>query len=70
MTLQLQRFTLDMVTFNRKKLNDRVTFPLTLNMNHFLDEAKQHDLQQTEDLIKQNPLEGVRPALFKAVAQK
>ena len=44
LTLQLQRFTLDMTTFNRKKLNDRVTFPLTLNMNHFLNEAKQNDL--------------------------
>lgn len=38
MTLQLRRFTVDMNTFQMKKLNDRVTFPLTLNMNHFLDE--------------------------------
>lgn len=38
--LQLQRFTLDMQTFNRKKLNDRVSFPLYLNMNRFLSDQK------------------------------
>ena len=61
LTLQLQRFTLDMQTFNRKKINDRVTFPLTLNMNHFLNEEKQNDQDQTDEMIKKNPLNEVRP---------
>ena len=47
LTLHLQRFTLDYTTFMRKKLNDRMTFPLVLNMNHFLDEQKQNDPAQT-----------------------
>jgi len=25
-------------TWQRKKLNDKVSFPMVLNMNHFLDE--------------------------------
>ena len=59
-----------MQTFMRKKINDRVTFPLTLNMNHFLNETKQNDPLQTEELIKLNPLNEVRPAQFKAAVQK
>lgn len=51
LTLQLQRFTMDMRTWQRKKLDERVTFPLVLNMNHFLDEAKQSDPNQLKDLI-------------------
>ena len=35
--LQLQRFTIDYTTFNRKKINDEVSFPLILNVNPFLD---------------------------------
>lgn len=35
--LQLNRFTLDMTTFNRKKINDKVAFPPVLNINPFLD---------------------------------
>jgi ubiquitin C-terminal hydrolase len=35
--LQLNRFTLDMTTFNRKKINEKVAFPLVLNVNPFLD---------------------------------
>jgi len=50
MTLQLQRFTLDMNTFQRKKLNDRVTFPMLLNMNHFLNEKMQTDPEATLQL--------------------
>ena len=39
--LQLNRFTLDMQTFNRKKLNDLVSFPLILNVNAFLESQNQ-----------------------------
>ena len=41
--LQLTRFTLDMQTWNRKKLNDNVSFPLLLNMNPFLDSEQLKD---------------------------
>lgn len=51
LTLQLQRFTLDYRTWQRKKLDERVTFPLILNMNHFLDEAKQTDPEKLKELI-------------------
>jgi len=66
LTLQLQRFTLDLNTWQRKKLNERVSFPLVLNMNHFLNEQKQQDWSQTETLIKENPLNEVRPTQFRA----
>lgn len=49
-----------MNTWQRKKLNDKVSFPLVLNMNHFLDEEKQSDLAMTQALIKQNPLLGLK----------
>ena len=47
LTLQLNRFTLDIHSWQHKKLNDRVSFPLTLNMNHFLEESAQSDLSKT-----------------------
>ena len=34
--LQLNRFTYDQANYTKVKLNDRMTFPLTLNMNFFL----------------------------------
>jgi len=40
LTFQLNRFTLDTNTWQRKKLNDKVSFPVVLNMNHFLDETR------------------------------
>ena len=61
LTLQLNRFTIDMNTWQRKKLNDRVSFPLLLNMNHFLNEAKQSDLNLAEALKRENPLLDVKP---------
>ena len=54
--LQLQRFTLDVTTFNRKKLNDEVSFPLYLNMNHFLDPETAADSEKLNQLINENPL--------------
>ena len=66
----MARFTLDYRTWQRKKLDERVTFPLILNMNHFLDEAKQSDPEQLKDLISQNPLKDVRPSSFKVNAVK
>ena len=70
LTLQLQRFTLDMNTFYRKKLNDRVSFPVYLNMNHFLDEEKLQDEKMVEELIKSNPLDEVKPSKFKQDAAR
>ena len=66
LTLQMQRFTLDMATFNRKKLNNKVSFPPLLNMNHFMDDEKVSDYQTTRSLIDENPLHKVHPSEFKA----
>jgi len=38
--LQLKRFDLDYETMQRKKLNDKVTFPLILNMNPYITGRK------------------------------
>ena len=35
LTLHLKRFDLDYETFQRKKINDRVSFPQILNLNKF-----------------------------------
>lgn len=37
LTLHLKRFDFDYKTFHRIKLNDKVTFPKTLNLNHFIN---------------------------------
>lgn len=52
--LQLNRFTLDMTTFNRKKINDKVAFPLVLNVNPFLDSASTDE--QFDAMSTENPL--------------
>lgn len=39
LTLHLKRFDFDYQTFHRIKLNDKVTFPQTLNLNGFLNTA-------------------------------
>jgi hypothetical protein len=59
-----------MQTYQRKKLNDYVSFPQILNMNHFLDTDNLKDKTDTDNLIKNNPLLNVRPADFKAAAVK
>ena len=46
-------------------MDERVTFPLVLNMNHFLDETKQSDPEKLQELISDNPLRDVRPSSFK-----
>jgi hypothetical protein len=40
---------------------------MILNMNHFLDESRQQDFNQTENLIKENPLHQIKPFHIKAV---
>jgi len=64
--LQLQRFTLDIQTFNRKKLNDEVSFPLLLDMNHFLDKESLNDPKAYEELITGNPLNDVKKMMASA----
>ncbi|XP_062708304.1 ubiquitin carboxyl-terminal hydrolase 47 [Aedes albopictus] len=39
LTLHLKRFDFDYQTFHRIKLNDKVTFPQTLNLNNFVNNA-------------------------------
>ena len=52
--LQLQRFVVKSGV--RKKLNDEVSFPLMLNMNHFLDENLVSSPDKLKSLIAENPL--------------
>ena len=66
--LQLNRFTLDMTTFNRKKINDKVAFPLVLNVNPFLD-ADSTD-EQFEAMRNENPLNMVSNMKRDAVKPK
>lgn len=66
----MTRFTLDFQTFNRKKLNDRVTFPTLLNMNHFMEDQKLQTFEETQKLIADNPLLNIRPSQFKAATFK
>jgi ubiquitin carboxyl-terminal hydrolase 47 len=40
LTIQLKRFDFDFVTFRRIKLSNKVTFPLILDMNKFVDESE------------------------------
>lgn len=63
--LQLNRFTLDMVTFNRKKIIDPVAFPPILNINPFLDQKNVSDEKFTE-MIKENPLAKVATQMKKS----
>lgn len=44
--VHLNRFDLDMMTLNRRKLNNKVTFPYVLNMNTYL--------KPYEEIIKNN----------------
>ena len=64
--LQLQRFTLDYQTMNRKKLNDTVSFPLLLDMNHFLDKETLTDAKAYEELIAGNPLNDLKKMMAPA----
>lgn len=52
LALQLKRFDLDCTTMQRKKINDRVTFPMYLNMNLFLTEGEES--QRSESSIMEN----------------
>jgi hypothetical protein len=65
--LQLQRFTLDL-NFNRKKLNDLISFPLLLNMNPFLDPDTKPEI--FEELIKENPLNQAHKIIVSQTTKK
>ena len=56
--LQLNRFTLDLQTFMRVKLNDRVSFPLTLNLNNYIlkESEEKMDAAVYQRLLEDNPL--------------
>lgn len=50
LSLSLNRFTLDFETFQRVKINDKVTFPFLLNMNNYIHgydniQEKQTDIE-------------------------
>lgn len=52
LVLQLMRFDLDYTTLQRKKLNDRVAFPMVLNMNTFL----RGTLELPEELVRMDTI--------------
>ncbi|OMJ74395.1 hypothetical protein SteCoe_26692 [Stentor coeruleus] len=60
LVVQLKRFDLDYETFQRIKLNDRVSFPTILNANSFVGDVKieesmfKHQEEVRGDLNKQN----------------
>jgi len=54
-----------MQTFNRKKLNDEVSFPLILNVNPFLDKDQLKDDTFLNDLISENILSDVKTKMKK-----
>jgi len=54
LTLQLKRFDFDYNIFRRVKLNDRVSFPLILNMNKFLDKPFEMNNQEKTSKRKRN----------------
>ena len=63
--LQLNRFTIDMFSGNRKKIIDPVAFPPLLNLNPFLDQKEAGD-KVFEEMIKENPLSKVATQMKKA----
>lgn len=57
LTLHLKRFDFDYSTYHRIKLNDKVTFPDTLNLNSFITSA---DNLQESSLIDDDVASGVK----------
>ncbi|CAD8102865.1 unnamed protein product [Paramecium primaurelia] len=53
LTIQLNRFELDMNTFERKKVNDYVSFPFVLDMNNFLKPYDQIVIEDHPDLLEE-----------------
>ncbi|CAK65339.1 unnamed protein product (macronuclear) [Paramecium tetraurelia] len=52
-TIQLNRFEFDMNTFERKKVNDYVSFPFVLDMNNFLKPYDQILIEDHPDLLEE-----------------
>ncbi|XP_055533774.1 ubiquitin carboxyl-terminal hydrolase 47 isoform X2 [Wyeomyia smithii] len=46
LTLHLKRFDFDYQTFHRIKLNDKVTFPQSLNLNNFINAVPTHGVDK------------------------
>uniref|UniRef100_A0A182WLG6 Ubiquitin carboxyl-terminal hydrolase 47 n=1 Tax=Anopheles minimus TaxID=112268 RepID=A0A182WLG6_9DIPT len=51
LTLHLKRFDFDYQSFHRIKLNDKVTFPEMLNLNHFVGSTSSSDYKLTTSTI-------------------
>ncbi|XP_031826157.1 ubiquitin specific protease 47 isoform X2 [Nomia melanderi] len=49
LTLHLKRFDFDFNTFHRIKLNDKVTFPNILNLNHFVSSTTDQESSNSEE---------------------
>ena len=53
---QIMRFTFDYQTFQRIKINDRVSFPLILNCNSYLGEFSEKEVKQVQDIEEDKPI--------------
>ena len=53
---QIKRFDLNYQTFQRIKLNDRVSFPLILNCNSYLGEFSEKEVKQVQDIEEDKPI--------------
>eukprot|EP01022_Parablepharisma_sp_SALTPOND_P028533 TRINITY_DN71107_c2_g1_i1.p1 TRINITY_DN71107_c2_g1~~TRINITY_DN71107_c2_g1_i1.p1 ORF type:complete len:1068 (+),score=157.18 TRINITY_DN71107_c2_g1_i1:86-3289(+) len=73
LAFQLNRFTLNMVTQTRVKINDRVTFPFLLNMNNYMNgyEGIRRKAEECEkELEEELKLFGIDPESEKPVPEK
>ncbi len=64
LAFQLNRFTINMATFTRAKINDRVTFPFILNMNNYIngyEGIKKKATEYQKELESELKLFGIEP---------
>jgi ubiquitin carboxyl-terminal hydrolase 47 len=55
LTIQLNRFELDLQTFTRKKVNNWVSYPFVLDMNNFMRPYDEIIVNEDTEFLKQEP---------------
>jgi len=51
-TIQLNRFELDLESFERKKVNNYVSYPFVLDMNKFLKSFDEIQVEENKELLE------------------
>lgn len=59
LTMQLKRFDFDYTTLHRIKLNDRMTFPAVLNLNHLIEPEQVGSEEPTSNSLEVSSDEGI-----------